>query len=62
MPPREPFLLLANYEKGKSCDGIVLMQVEDTETARAKEFHDSDCKAANRFDNHGAKFLCNDPI
>ena len=58
----DPCMLMIPPAKEMSCDGVVLLQVDDTTTLGTKLFHEEEEEASKRFDNHGAKFLSETPI
>ena len=55
--PHDPCLLIRKKKRDEKCDGIVLLQVDDSLTFGTSQFHEEEKRAAKRFDNHGARQL-----
>eukprot|EP00171_Calliarthron_tuberculosum_P004994 IDg4994t1 len=59
--PHDPCMLM-KYSETAPCEGIVMLQVDDSTTFGTKEFHRKEEKASARFENHGATFLSEIPV
>lgn len=59
--PHDPCFLMSIPEKSP-CEGLVLLQVDDSTNFGTYSFHQMEEKSSKKFENHGAKFLSATPI